>query len=239
MKSEYVYMKFRLLMVWVVLLLLPGRLQAVVSSFDDILHWVGEGANQAALVIQWNDGLEPVSLVWGYRWDGEATGLDMLLAIAGQTTFIGDPVGAERDPIFGANPALQLVIEHFSFGDAIASISYHQGGTTREQAGWLTTGYWEYYCMGGEFYSEEGENTFAGSSYYPGTQGTPDWISSWSGAGERLLSNGSWDAWSFAVNFESQPIHQPETLPIPEPSACLLLGGAFLWWFTCRKTRQG
>ena len=56
--------------------------EAQINTFDDIDFWVGEGENRAALVIRWNDGKKPDGLVWGYRWDGNATGADMLEAIA-------------------------------------------------------------------------------------------------------------------------------------------------------------
>lgn len=51
-------------------------------TFDDVKFWVGTGSNQAALVIEWHDSQSPDALVWGYRWDGNATGHDMLVAIA-------------------------------------------------------------------------------------------------------------------------------------------------------------
>ncbi len=51
-------------------------------SFSDIQYWVGTGSNQAAFVVQWNDSKIPDALVWGFRWDGNATGEDMLKAIA-------------------------------------------------------------------------------------------------------------------------------------------------------------
>lgn len=51
-------------------------------SFDDIQFWVGSGSKRAALVIEWHDGNRPDAMVWGYRWDGEATGHDMIVAIA-------------------------------------------------------------------------------------------------------------------------------------------------------------
>src|SRR3974390_1833771 len=51
---------------------------APAPDFSNIQFWVGSGANQAALVIDWRDGLTPESLLWGYRWNGSATGLDML-----------------------------------------------------------------------------------------------------------------------------------------------------------------
>ena len=51
-------------------------------TFDDIQYWVGNGSNKAALVIEWHDGNRPDAIVWGYRWDGKATGHDMIVAIA-------------------------------------------------------------------------------------------------------------------------------------------------------------
>ena len=51
-------------------------------SFDDIQFWVGSGSKRAALVIEWHDGNQPDAMVCGYRWDGEATGHDMIVAIA-------------------------------------------------------------------------------------------------------------------------------------------------------------
>lgn len=47
--------------------------EADAFSFDDIQFWVGEGENKAALVLQWNAEGETNALVWGYRWDGNAT----------------------------------------------------------------------------------------------------------------------------------------------------------------------
>ena len=50
--------------------------------FDDIEFWVGTGANRAALVIDWVEmSPDPPALVWGYRWDGVATGYDMLRSV--------------------------------------------------------------------------------------------------------------------------------------------------------------
>ena len=50
-------------------------------TFDMIESWTGEGANRAALVIQWNNETETTALVFGYRWDGQATGADMMRAV--------------------------------------------------------------------------------------------------------------------------------------------------------------
>lgn len=65
---------------------------ALAFSLNDIQIWAGSGANQAAFVIDWsspevfNNTNVPApitnkSLAWGYRFDGTATGADMLNAI--------------------------------------------------------------------------------------------------------------------------------------------------------------
>ena len=96
---------------WFVALLalpMPGlQAQPRVDSFDQIQYWVGSGQNRAALVLQWNDGGNPVSLAWGYRWDGSASGLDMLRAVAGSTQ-IDDPAGDPVDSGAGADNRLRL-----------------------------------------------------------------------------------------------------------------------------------
>jgi len=50
-------------------------------GFSDITTWAGSGSKQVGFVVDWNDGINPQSLAWGFRWDGNATGLDLLNAI--------------------------------------------------------------------------------------------------------------------------------------------------------------
>lgn len=50
-------------------------------EFDKIRHWAGSGEKSAALLIQFNDGKQDVAYVWGYRWDGTASGEDMMRAV--------------------------------------------------------------------------------------------------------------------------------------------------------------
>jgi len=45
---------------------------------SDILYWVGTGANQAVLAVNWAD----TALAWGYRFDGSKTVADMMDDIA-------------------------------------------------------------------------------------------------------------------------------------------------------------
>ena len=201
--------------------------QTQISSFDDIQYWVGSGQNRAALVLQWNDELNPVSITWGYRWDGTATGIDMLRAIAG-TTQIEDPVG---DPIStgnGADDRLRLGLVEYSFGLSVLSLEYAPGdGSLRTQSDWFS-GYWEYLIRGGNFeYYDWDAGDFAvydvaGSSVYAAGA----WTSAPIGAGERELIDGSWDAYSFAPNFVAQDLQQPVAAELPVPDvSCVMDGG--------------
>lgn len=51
-------------------------------SFSDIKFWVGTGPDSAALVVDFHDGTWDSCYAWGFRFNGNATGEDMLNAIA-------------------------------------------------------------------------------------------------------------------------------------------------------------
>ncbi|NOX48080.1 MAG: T9SS type A sorting domain-containing protein [Chlorobi bacterium] len=51
-------------------------------AWEDVEYWIGEGGNKALFVVDWNDGTEPESIAWGFRFEGETTGEEMLTAIA-------------------------------------------------------------------------------------------------------------------------------------------------------------
>src|SRR5271155_2153229 len=89
-------------------------------SLDDIQLWTGSGTNRAALVIEWNTPEifnntsvpAPVAnktLVWGYRFNGSATGTQMLEAIA------------------AADPKL-YVVDDDTYGTFIEGIGYNLNG---------------------------------------------------------------------------------------------------------------
>lgn len=199
----------------------------LVGSFDDIQRWTGAGSNSSALVLQWNDGGTPASLAWGYRWDGNVSGMAMLKAIAG-TTVVREPFdGDVIETLTGADPALQLTIERYGFGDAVYSMVYTSGAETRTRADW-DSGYWEYSLFAGniEYFTwngtaSEGPFTYnvTGSTLYASV----NWWSSQVGASDRVLVNGSWDAWSFAASSVSKPVAQPAAAAVPEPRVAGLL----------------
>ena len=156
-------------------------------SFDDIQLWAGTGSNRAAMVIDWNDDIAPVSLVWGYRWDGATTGEDMLKAVleaddrlfanleywesmGGSATVYGLGYDVDKDGfsyVPGTGGAL-----HLSNDDGHA-----EDANDHYKEGWMTAGYWSYYLS-----SDNGEN----------------WDYSGVGMSLRTLSDGDVDGWSFS-----------------------------------------
>lgn len=178
-------------------------------TFDNIEFWAGEGSNEAALVIQWADENTPNTMVWGYRWDGEATGLDMAIAIA------------------KADPRLVLLTQYtgnmgsticgFGYGEEPFTVIYTGEGDQEKAAKAIEEGM-ESGIIQHPFGAEEG-----GSPTYDyddwSAEGALHWNSGWykgywsyntrdsqtddfgysgSGASSRALVNGSWDAWMFS-----------------------------------------
>src|SRR5215469_1128292 len=102
-------------------MLAAGRASAI--SLDDIQLWAGSGANRAAVVIEWNspellnNSTVPVpvaskAMAWGYRFNGTATGAQMLNAV------------------LAADPKL-YVIETNSSGTLVTGIGYNLNGDGR------------------------------------------------------------------------------------------------------------
>lgn len=204
-------------------------------TFDMIESWVGEGSNQAALVIQFNDDKESNAIVFGYRWDGQATGIDMLRAVV------------------TANPQLYGL---FQYTD-VSSPTDPNGGYTINGIGWDADGDGDialidtgngnqvYECETGFFEHPRG--------YVPGQGGSPDydydnwktrdtddfwgagWYSSyWSywvkgadtekfsysglGASARVLEDGCWDGWNYAVDMMASGWKNFKPAPSPMPA---------------------
>lgn len=203
-------------------------------SFDDIESWAGEGEKKAGLIIQWNCNGEETALVFGYRWDGEATGADLLKAVA------------------KANPRLYTLMQYTN----VSSPTDPNGGYTVNGIGWdadddgdislIDTGHNNeiYKSADGFFENPRG--------YKPGQGGSSDydydnWIagdsgdywgagwykSYWSywvggspsnlgyssgGASGRVLKDGDWDGWNFSLNMSSYPWKTLAAAPSPIPA---------------------
>jgi hypothetical protein len=198
--------------------------QSIVNSFDDIQFWVGSGSKESVVVLQWNDGKQPTSLAWGFRWDGEKNGIQMLTALAG-TTVIREPYGGPVvETLSGADPRIVMILERYGFGDVIYSLVYNDNGAVRTAADWSSS-FWQYSLFAGEFdyftynsVTQEFDGPFlydqAGSTLYNDVQ----WFEAPIGASDRTLVDGSWDGWSFAPGFIGSPIQQPVAANLPLPS---------------------
>ena len=228
-------------------LLVCGSLQAdVVTSFGDIQMWAGSGSNEAAMVIDWvqGDTTEP-SLVWGYRWDGNATGEDMFRAIVSADPRLFAKVegfgGGLGYALFGFgydanNDGSFAITDGASFdADGIASNGSGDGATAVDPAdryaeGWFT-GFWHY-----------GVATLDGDGNPTNPYNGGSWSSSNWGMSSRQLANGDWDSWAFTpdFNFETfaeNPVAAPVALPEPS-SLAVLAGGAFVWYSRRRRLRK-
>ncbi len=195
-----------------------------VHSFSDITNWVGTGANSAALVIDWADGLNfpgqtvGQSLIWGFHWDGTATGQQMFEAIAAaDPNILLNPTSSPSAPtVFGVGYDLDgggltyvpAPLEAPETGHALDPNDHYKEG-------FETAGYWEYW------------NESTASPAIP-----TNWISSLKGFATRKLVDGSWDGWAWEESSVFQNpdfIGNPPIAPVnalslvPEPSAAALL----------------
>jgi len=184
------------LMLW--LLPLPLASAGTVSTLDDIQFWVGSGANRAAVAIDWDDtSAADESLVWGYRWDGTATGEDMLLTVLESDDRLFAKLSAPGPA--GVAPyglgydlnddGLFAITDNTTFNaDGVAISGPADGATSIDSndlyaEGWFS-GFWHYSLSSG--------NPFDGGS----------WSSNGGGMSSRMLSDGDWDSWTFTPTFD-------------------------------------
>lgn len=172
-----------------------------VTNFGDIQFWVGTGANQAALAIDWNGpSSSDNALVWGYRWDGNAKGADMLTAIV----TADERLYAKMGPISGfgfavvglgydANNDGQLALdddasfdEHGISGDVPSDLAESLDPADWYAEGWFVSQFWNY--------------GISASSPFDGGA----WARSGSGISSRNLADGDWDSLAItAINTQS------------------------------------
>ncbi|WP_312825785.1 DUF5074 domain-containing protein [Epilithonimonas sp.] len=174
-------------------------------TMDDIVYWVGTGSNKAAFVVQWNDAKNPDALVWGFKWDGNATGEDMLKAIA------------KTDKRF-----FSLLYQGTQFGSAIGGLGFDLDG--KGTVGLYNNGNTTY-----PLYPVDGiiNTTAYDFDNYTAIDSNDHWFSGWYngywsywvkdatdtdfgysglGASSRQLKDGSWDVWNANPNMESYDI---------------------------------
>ena len=79
-----------------------------VVSFGDVQAWVGTGAHETVLVVDFNDGsVDACSFAWGYRWDGDAPTVETVM-----------------NEIAAADPRLTVVISQGAWGGFLEQIAY-------------------------------------------------------------------------------------------------------------------
>ncbi|MEO0475589.1 MAG: PEP-CTERM sorting domain-containing protein [Planctomycetota bacterium] len=186
-------------------------------TLDDISVWAGSGANRAGLVVDWANGSSPV--VYGYRFDGSATGQDMFNAIFAQQTELyakvaqfgfGDAavgIGIDRDSDgFSLDDGSTFTSGLTTISSAQANAGDADGATPTDSdddylEGW-NTAFWGYYV----------------------SDGASDWGFASSGFGGRTLQDGDWDGYAYAPGFSGSA----PSVAVPEPSSLALLGLAGL-----------
>ena len=204
-------------------------------TLADIQFWTGvpdgPDTNQAVLVVDWIDGSPP--LAWGYRWPQAETrtGGDLLAAVAG------------ADPRLSIQGLGGNFVSHFGFdADRNGSMErFHPGFNP------ATNEFW-FYFVNNEVFFDPVDFNRNGHIVPPATTVVPlgnpydgagpgAWVSSSTGVLGRPLADGSWDGFVYA----SQPVGLAEPVaatPVPEPSVCACLGGAFILFWRRRRTNR-
>lgn len=185
-------------------------------TMDMIENWSGEGANRAAFVVQWNAESETSALVWGFRWDGEATGETMARAIAAS-----DPrffIMTETGTAYGST------VSGFGYDvNKSGDFSITKDGVTLspDENGVIFSssyGYDGWTCTDPEDYWQSG--WYQGYwSYWLKSSDSDPWGYSGTGITGRKLTDGCWDGWNFSVNMSSQPWKPLAPAPKNGPTA--------------------
>ncbi len=192
-----------------------GQLPAApVTSFDDVAYWVGTGSNRAAVAIDWfRDSTEEPAVVWGFRWDGAATGQTMLSAVVAADPRLFAKSGGfgglgsslyglgydDGDGEFALDDDTAFDEFGFAASDGPADLATAVDVDDLYREGWFT-GYWHY-------------GRSIGNPYNGGS-----WQSSQSGMTGRTLQNGDWDSWVFSESFVATPFAENPVAAEPPAS---------------------
>ena len=169
-------------------------------TMEMIENWTGEGSNRAALAVQWNVDGEENALVWGFRWDGEATAATMMTAIAA-----ADPrfiIASESGTAFGSTVS-GIGYDVNKSGD-FAIVKEGEVRKANEMGLIPMSGYsydgWS--CVDPEDYWQSG--WYQGYwSYWTKSSASEPWGYSNTGISGRKLTDGCWDGWNFAAGMQS------------------------------------
>jgi hypothetical protein len=188
---------------------LPGW-AAPVTSMDDIRYWIGDGANRAALAIDWDgDATDDEAIVWGYRWDGARSGEQML-----------------RD-VVAADARLFAKLGSHSLGLAVLGLGYDvdnnsafaiDDGTVFDAGGIATASLSNAdgaAAVEGDLYAEGWEDAYWHFSVGVSGAGGPVWSTSGFGPTTRQLTDDAWHGYAIAVTLNSNEF--PQNLIAAQP----------------------
>ncbi len=225
----------------------------LVSNFSDVTYWVGSGANESVMIIDWNDGNQPASYIWGYRWDYDSSGnapagIDMLKDIAADDPRLLTVLLFGDTFVFGLGYDTNGNGSSFTFGTP--GVGTETGSASdpadRYKEGFYENGFWSYSLYGGDIDYTIYDQNFnpIGTANYNQTGTTlwsvasSDWWFSQVGAADRELVPNSWDVWHWAPNFSPGAISQP-VAAIPEPTSFALVAVCATGLILFRRARYG
>lgn len=206
-------------------------------TMDDIVNWSGEGSNRSAVVIQWNVDGETNAMAFGYRWDGNKTGADMMAAVVANNprlySFVqsGTPYGSTfggcgwdvdgNGEIGLISPQGDTIWCDNEMGYFVASGYSYDGYTSADptdwwRSGWMS-GYWSYWMKA------SAEETFKYAS---------------TGMSGRKLTDGSWDGWNYGGASWKPIVSAPSLIPDDAPRSFTINGVCYslLTWSEKHKT---
>lgn len=185
-------------------------------TLDDVKLWVGTGSNRAALIVDFKNGSGSQSFAWGFRWNGTATGADMVRAIA-----------ASNDA------GLRVALQHFSFGDFIVGFGFdanRDGQFAVAPPLNFINGIAEVSSPDKTRVSTDPADRYRELefpdfwSYWNKASATDPWTSASAGIGDRILTDGSFDGFSAVNEFPGPEPSEPIAVAaVPEPSSVVLL----------------
>ncbi|MEE9405138.1 MAG: PEP-CTERM sorting domain-containing protein [Algisphaera sp.] len=182
------------------------------SAVTHVGYAAGSGANLSQVVIDFGFAGGD-AYVFDYHYDGDKTGLDMLMAL--------DAAGS-----------LELFVDVFTFGTSVRGFAY-DGNTANTGFNSETGQFWSYHVDGGSQ-----DLDFDGSFTLEEVTASGAYLEASVGAGGRLLSNGSIDGYIENIssfNSLGNPASSNTPASVPEPTSLALLGGVL--WVTLRRRR--
>ena len=169
-------------------------------DFRSIAYWVGNGDYSTALVVKWDDGKGGnTNLVWGYRFNAGATGIDMLRDVAAadprfyMLVYGNSPYGAAIGGLgYDLNSNGSILLKSGNNTYSLTEDVYDCGGYGFDgfvsndsldhwRAGWMN-GYWSYWT------TNRSDSIYKYSNV---------------GASSRQLVDGGIDGWSYMSDMSS------------------------------------